>query len=381
MIRSLVTLALVASILLYSKFTYSDEVQKITHKFNFNKSNSTELVDVYLPQGYSETQKTYPVLYTTAGKRRLDMTIPMLHWLTHVDWSPIPQMVVVTVPTINEGIEMMKDDGAAGKFDIKTTAWLAETLIPFIDKKYRTQPFRILEGFSSYGNYPLYVFQNKPQLFQSYISLNPALSADKNELIKAQNMNSHRYSYKFKNLFVTLGNMPENKPLFETLKINTSKHNQYNNFVFEDNQNIFYLQPPVTSLTKALTDLFSDRMPNEETLRTLYNRSGITGIENYFNALTNKYGSKVSSNPAIESLASYFTAEKSNEAVALFKMLIERKPSNIYYKTRLAYAYKALSLNDKAESMLKVALQQAQTQNDDEAYQYLKLKLATFKQN
>ncbi|MBM7074199.1 hypothetical protein JQC92_19570 [Shewanella sp. 202IG2-18] len=373
----LVLTFLLSTIFLKNGFSASNEHN---HEFKFPKSNITETVKVFLPEAYNESKSTYPVLYTTAGTRRLNMMAPMLDWLTHVDWSPIPQLIIVTVPTINEGIEMFKDDGASGKFDKATTQWLGETLIPFINDKYRTQPFRILEGFSSYGNFPLYVYQHQPELFQSYISLSPALVLNKNKLVASFKTTKNESNYKHKSLYVSLGSFEENAPLFQNLKSHLQTRQQERSLTFIDNHDEFYLQPPVTSLTQALTALFSDRTPSQSQLADLYKQHGVNAIDDYFQSLSKKYGARVSSAAAIETLAAHFTDQKNKHSIQLLKLLIERKPDNIYYKVRLADAFQSFSMQPEAKAMLKTAIKQAKSQKNEEAIAYLNSKLSGFEQ-
>ena len=349
-----------------------------SHSFHFPNSKTTETVEVFLPQDYLSSDKTYPVLFTTAGQNRLKMMIPMLDWLTHVDWSPIPQLIVVTVPTINEGVEMFKDDGASGKFDSATVKWLGKTLIPFVNNKYRTQPFRILEGFSSYGNFPLYVFQQHTEMFHSYICISPALVLNQHSLIddfKTLKLKTK----KPRSLFVSLGNFEQNKLLFQKLKANTKHLPERIDKTFKDHSQDFYLQPPITAMIDALIDIFSDRTPKIDTLKLLYENGGIQAIDDYFLKLKQKYGSDISSVSSIETLAFHFAKTNNQTAITLMKIIIKRMPDDVLYKMHLAEIYSDLSLNAQAKSTLLDAISQAKKQNDNEAVSYLQSKLSELK--
>ena len=357
--------------------TNATQQRKQIHNFHFSESDTTESVEVYLPENYSKSDQSYPVLFTTAGAQRLNMMLPMLDWLTHVDWSPIPELIVVTVPTINQGVIMHKDDGASGKFDAATTQWIASTLIPFINKNYRTQRFRILEGFSSYGNFPLYVYLHKPELFHSYISISPALVLDKHGLV--ERFRQPRLNSKMtesKSLYISLGSFEQNRPLFEKLKHYAQQRPSHANVDFKDNRNAFYLLPPVTTLPETLVSIFSDRVPNLDTIKSIYSDSGVSGIESYFKQLQHKYGSKVSSSSALETLATHFEFNKNQTAISLFQLLTEREPTNLYYQMRLAEVYRTFSFNEQAKTTLEQAIKQARIQKDEEAINTLKIKLS-----
>ena len=378
MLKPLFYICLILAVFTNQSVANSTKIRKHSHTFHFPNSKTTETVEVLLPQDYQSSDKTYPVLFTTAGQNRLNMMIPMLDWLTHVDWSPIPQLIVVTVPTINEGVEMFKDDGASGKFDSATAKWLGKTLIPFVNNKYRTQPFRILESFSSYGNFPLYVFQQHNEMFHSYISISPALVLNQYSLIddfKTLKLKTK----KTKSLFVSLGNFEQNKPLFRELKANTKHLPEQINKTFKDHSQDFYLQPPITAMIDALVEIFSDRTPKIDTLKLLHDNDGIQGIDNYFLKLQEKYGADISSVSSIETLAFHFAKSNDRTAITLMKIIIKRNPDNVLYKMHLAEIYSDLSLNAQAKSTLLEAISQAKQQNDNEVVSYLQSKQSELK--
>ena len=378
MLKSFFYICLILAVFTNHNVANSTEVRMQSHSFHFPNSKTTETVEVFLPQDYLSSDKTYPVLFTTAGQNRLKMMIPMLDWLTHVDWSPIPQLIVVTVPTINEGVEMFKDDGASGKFDSATVKWLGKTLIPFVNNKYRTQPFRILEGFSSYGNFPLYVFQQHTEMFHSYICISPALVLNQHSLIddfKTLKLKTK----KPRSLFVSLGNFEQNKLLFQKLKANTKHLPERIDKTFKDHSQDFYLQPPITAMIDALIDIFSDRTPKIDTLKLLYENGGIQAIDDYFLKLKQKYGSDISSVSSIETLAFHFAKTNNQTAITLMKIIIKRMPDDVLYKMHLAEIYSDLSLNAQAKSTLLDAISQAKKQNDNEAVSYLQSKLSELK--
>ena len=53
----------------------------------------------------------------------------------------------------------------------KFLKYLEEELIPAIEAKYHTQPYRVIIGHSLGGLLAMYAFSAKPYLFQAYISL------------------------------------------------------------------------------------------------------------------------------------------------------------------------------------------------------------------
>lgn len=70
--------------------------------------------------------------------------------------------------------------GGADKF----LAFIADELLPQIDRTYRTRPTRILIGHSYGGLFTVYTLFNRPDLFKAYIAVSPSLGWDNQALAK-----------------------------------------------------------------------------------------------------------------------------------------------------------------------------------------------------
>jgi pimeloyl-ACP methyl ester carboxylesterase len=62
--------------------------------------------------------------------------------------------------------------GGAAKF----LSFLTRELIPMVDQRYRTRPYRILVGHSHGGLFAAYAFSERPESFQAYLAIDPSLS-------------------------------------------------------------------------------------------------------------------------------------------------------------------------------------------------------------
>ncbi|MGB0895415.1 MAG: alpha/beta hydrolase-fold protein [Parashewanella sp.] len=257
----------IISILVLGNITFNCLADsKVQREFNHQlKSDIKEAnITVYLPEDYHQSQQQYSVLYTTAGNRRFELMKAILDWHTHVDWSPIPPLILVSVPTITDGKKQNKYDGASGKFNLATTQWLKTALLPFIKANYRAAGKQILEGFSSYGNLPIYVYQKQPQLFDAYISLSPALSLDKSGLIEnftTKKMKNNKQLYADKPLFLSLGSIGQDQKQYQKLTSTLMPLSNYTQITFADDSNNYYLQPPITRFTLTLEHYFKKITP------------------------------------------------------------------------------------------------------------------------
>ena len=133
---------------------------------------------VHLPQSYAKGQSRFPVLYLT------DAETQMLHTSGTVDFlaraNSMPEMVVVGIthsdrmhdltPTHSTG-PMEKTSGGADKF----LQFLEEELIPTINQRYRTAPYKVFAGHSLGGLFAIHTYLSHPKTFDAYIAVSPSL--------------------------------------------------------------------------------------------------------------------------------------------------------------------------------------------------------------
>ena len=98
-------------------------------------------------------------------------------------------MIIVALPDITLTNEVQhKNALASGENTPLTIKVLQKEILPYIEREFKTQPFRIIEGFSTSANLPLGILAQAPALFNAYISISPALILDKSELLAPNKM-------------------------------------------------------------------------------------------------------------------------------------------------------------------------------------------------
>jgi len=119
---------------------------------------------VRLPEDYSKSDKTYPVLFKLDGdKGNFLQTFAVVYYLTDMtDNAPDP--IIIGIENTDRNRDMLPDQKANSFIQ-----FIQSELIPFIDKNYRTNGFRILCGQSLSSLFALYSFLEKPDLFDAYI--------------------------------------------------------------------------------------------------------------------------------------------------------------------------------------------------------------------
>ncbi len=139
---------------------------------------------IYKPVGYDQSQEKYPVLYL------LDAHLKF-HFCTGIVWSlrrygRIPKMLVVGILNTDRNRDftptkvLNPTEGGADNF----IEFMKYELIPYIDKNYRTQPFRILYGSSLCGMFTIYTLLTAPDTFMAYIASSPSLWWEEGSLLQ-----------------------------------------------------------------------------------------------------------------------------------------------------------------------------------------------------
>ena len=134
-------------------------------------------IRVYLPSSYAGSRQRFPVIYALDGEGTGPLTASAVRFMA--GYSAIPQMpeaLVVGVPNTDRNRDMpIPPEYGHGRED-DFLAFLADELIPAVERRYRTQPLRILVGHSQGGLFAIYAMTARPAVFQWYLPLDAPLS-------------------------------------------------------------------------------------------------------------------------------------------------------------------------------------------------------------
>ncbi len=128
---------------------------------------------IYLPDRYDTSPSTYPVLYDTNTFLCFTYDCGTAELLTRT--ADMPGMIVVGVPALQNGYvpTPYEDRGENPTTADLSLKFFKEELIPFVEKNYRTNDFRVLYGHSVGGLFTMYALFNYPDLFSAYIAGSP----------------------------------------------------------------------------------------------------------------------------------------------------------------------------------------------------------------
>lgn len=149
----------------------------------------TRTILVRTPASYAGGARAYPVLYMTDGDRQIGHTAAVADFLARE--GRMPEVIIVGINNTDRTrdltptkIEAM-DGGGGQRFPTPTSGggdrfleFIASEVIPYVEKNYRTQPYRVLAGHSFGGLFAMHVFLTRPALFNGVIAVSPTLTWD-----------------------------------------------------------------------------------------------------------------------------------------------------------------------------------------------------------
>ncbi len=242
---------------------------------------------IYLPHSYDFSNNSYPVMYLLDGAAHFHHTSGIVQFMS--TRGLMPEMIVVAVNNVDRTrdfspthIEKWPTTGGAEKF----MSFLSDELIPYIDKNFRTQPYKILTGHSFGGEFAVYALLNKPEVFDAYIAISPYLMYDDDFIVKEAKT---KLKADYKNgvqFYMTIGNEPK---YFEALasfeNIIENKSPKGFEFTYIKMEGESHGSIPHLSIYHGLEWIFSEwKLPNEKFTK------GLVAIDGHYKFISEKYG-------------------------------------------------------------------------------------------
>ena len=148
---------------------------------------------VRTPANYETNKATYPVMYMTDGDAHIAHTSGSIDFLARN--GRMSELILVGIPNTDRARDLSpskpKTAGATGAPQFPTAGgadkflqFIETELIPEINKRYRVTPYKILAGHSLGGMFAVHAMVTKPDLFNSYIAVSPALQWDNQIVVK-----------------------------------------------------------------------------------------------------------------------------------------------------------------------------------------------------
>ncbi len=161
-------------------FSFALFAQTSTELFNSSKLGENREITISLPSSYeNNTTKRYPVLLLLDGDYLFEPFSGALSYGEY--WDDLPETIIVGINQRNSRMSDSYFDSSSGLPAKKGAAFfefIGGELLPYIDKKYRTAPFRIIAGHDTTAGFLNFFLYKDNPIFNAYISLSPELAPD-----------------------------------------------------------------------------------------------------------------------------------------------------------------------------------------------------------
>jgi predicted alpha/beta superfamily hydrolase len=155
--------------------TFSMFSQKTSEAFISTKLGETRQITVGLPSTYAlNPTKKYPLLILLDGEYLFDPFYGALNYGCY--WDDLPETIVIGInqrDTRMEDCHFNNDDGLPSGKGADFFEFIGGELLPYIEKKYRIAPFRIIAGHDTTAGFLNFFLYKDTPLFDAYISLSP----------------------------------------------------------------------------------------------------------------------------------------------------------------------------------------------------------------
>jgi len=315
---------------------------------------------VHLPNNYQQnTGLSYPVLYLLDGQRNLNHAAGTLDLLNQSNMAQ--EMIIVAIknthrtrdltPTYDESYNRWGVSGGADNF----LDFIEQELIPYMNKNYRTNNFKIISGHSLGGLLAIYALQSRPELFHAHFAFSPSLwwhneiifKDTEDFLANTTELNSY--------LYINMGNEAGNMlSTFEQYTRLLTKHtpkgfSYHSDLVEQENHNTTAL----IGQTQAYRNLYNKFLCPKKVIS-----QGLSDIEVFYKELSKKYGYQIKPTYRSVNQAGYLALSRNNidEAIKIFKKNVSRYPYKADGYDSLADGLEANGELNKALIMMNMAI-------------------------
>jgi predicted alpha/beta superfamily hydrolase len=286
---------------------------------------------IYTPLSYNVAKQDYPVMYLLDGGYHFHHVSGIVQFMSAQ--GLMPEMLVVAITNVDRNrdfspthVDKIPTSGGAEKF----MSFISDELIPYVDKNFRTQPYRILTGHSLGGEFAAHALLNKPEVFDAYLAISPYLMYDDNFVVKEAKTKLKPDYPNGVQFYMSIGDEPkyfDALAAFENIIVNKSPKGFEFTYVKMEGES--HGSIPHLSIYHGLEWIYSEwKLPNEKYTE------GLAAIDGHYKFISKKYGYTINTPENVINLLGYNFLGKNNydEAIKVFRENVKRYPksANVY---------------------------------------------------
>jgi len=274
-------------LLVFANTVFSQK--RVTDTISSQKLGEDREITIGLPPSYEKNSaKKYPILLLLDSDFLFDPFQGALSYGYY--WDDLPEVIIVGINqnknneretdcTVDEKTGLPSEKG--GNF----FEFIGMELLPYIQKKYRTAPFKMIAGLDTTAGFlNLYLYKENP-VFDAYISMSPELPAGMEELLPDRLATIQKPIFYYQSSAV--GDLKKMRDRIQILDESVKKVSSPTlNYKYDDFKDASHYSLVLSSIPSALYQIFSVYQPIST---TEFQEKIVTLPSGYVDYLTDKY--------------------------------------------------------------------------------------------
>ncbi|MCJ8274916.1 MAG: alpha/beta hydrolase-fold protein [Psychrosphaera sp.] len=300
---------------------------------------------VSLPKGYAKSTQKYPLIFSFNHDGHSYLN-GLNHWLSHNGDQPWLQTIVVTTAGYNKALSTRDIYGQGQEKAEQLQNFLQQELLPQLDRQYRTNGYKIFNGFFGSATFGLFTLLTKPTLFNAYIAASPTFGDTELQLLKLADKQLKKLKDLRRFLFISSGNSTLEQPqlqrfndLINRLDEQAPQSLDWHQRRYDD---LNYMSQPIFAVTAATQLIFKAATTALPATGKIAQQGPAAIIACYKKLSDSLYGFDISPQESIDDLGHHYLEQQPAKALEIFTLNTTLNPNSHWALNGQAKAYEAL---------------------------------------
>ena len=316
-------------------------------------NDNRELLIYKPPSYYVSDTSEYPVLYIVDADYNFHYVTGLIELLSAISEN-IPEMIVVGIsgkgtPTYRKNSKPPYDVEDKGNAD-ENFAFFEKELLPFINKNYKTNDYKILAGHSIGGLFVTYAMLNHHEIFDDFIAISPSLWWEDEAVKKNTEQEFAKRKQLPSNYYISLAD-EKGMGVHGFVELMESKGPRSLNFKFKYFPEESHGSVGLPTYEWALKDIFADFRIEDGYFKD------VKAVENYYKGVKEKYKTTFHIAAGFLRSTAYAYSRDKDQSLSIEKALEKYFPLQVdeFRNIEISGLIKVAKLNE-ARAILKRAV-------------------------